>query len=129
MPNAAPVRVRGFTTMEKANASLCREVEEFFGGVAARGPSPDYLAATGTCQFNVSGVGSWLVCIKHAAVSCAHCTGACDPPPDTVFTSTPDVLLRIHSRDDRLNPRTAVLQGLVVVEGDPTLAWAVICAS
>lgn len=46
--------------------------------------------------------------------------------PDVVFHQSPETFLRIVDKTDPLNPTTAALQGLLVVDGDMHFAWAML---
>jgi hypothetical protein len=115
----------------QTTADAAAEIATFFNGVETRAQQRPHLShESGICQFNISGVGSWLVSIKDGMptlVRDADATRAA--PPGAVFTCSPDVFLRILHREDRMNAVCAALQGLIEISGDPALAVAVLYAN
>ena len=114
------------TAGQQTKDSAASDIEAFFNSVEARAQQgPRLHHETGTCQFNITGVGSWLFSIKDGVPTLIHdATNA--PKPDVTFTCPPEVFLRIVHREGKLNANTAMLQGLLVVTGDPYLATAVL---
>jgi hypothetical protein len=117
--------------MPQATAHAAAEIETFFNSSETRAQQqPRLHHETGTCQFNVSGVGSWLFSLNEGLPTLVRDTDATRAaPPDTAFTCSPDVFLRIVHREGHLNAICAALQGLVEVRGDPALALAVLYAN
>ena len=116
-------------TMPQTTAGAASEIEAFFNGVETRAQQQPRLShETGTCQFNISGVGSWLISLKDGVPTLLR-DAPHAAPPGAVFTCSPDVFLRIVHREGHLNAECAVLQGLVEVSGDPALTGALLYAS
>jgi hypothetical protein len=80
----------------------------------------------GTCQFTLTGLGSWLLTFKEGTRTIVRCEGPCDPPPDATLTCSPETYLRVMNREDDMNAETARLQGLIRVTGDEWLARALL---
>jgi hypothetical protein len=118
-------------TRPQTTADAAAEIAAFFTSAETRVQQQPHLRhETGSCQFNVSGVGSWLFSIKEGMptlVRDADATGAA--PPGAVFTCSPDDFLRIVHREGHMNAECAVLQGLVEISGDLALAAAVVHAN
>jgi hypothetical protein len=81
---------------------------------------------TGTCQFTLTGLGSWLVTFKQGVHTTVRCNGTCDPPPDATFTCSPETYLRVKRRVGGLDAETALQQGLITIGGDWGFALAVV---
>jgi len=114
------------TTQQTTTGATASEIETFFNSVEARSRrEPRLHTESGVCQFTVTGVGTWLISVKDGVPSLIR--DATDAPkPDTTFTSSPDVLVRILHREGHLNAMAATLQGLLVVRGNPALAMQVL---
>jgi len=91
----------------------------FFENAAASGTSDLMLrSASGSCRFDVEGVGSCLVRADHGALTIAK-TENTIPAESTVTASKDDFLLMAHGDQ---NPRTAFMQGRVKLTGNLALA-------
>ena len=114
------------TTQQTTTGGTASEIADFFNGVEARNQQePRLHTETGVCQFTITGVGTWLVSVNDGVPTLIHdATHA--PTPDTTFTCSPDVLVRILHREGHLNAMAATLQGLLVVSGNPALAMQVL---
>jgi hypothetical protein len=87
--------------------------------VAARGTE-------GTCQFTLTGLGSWLGTFKDGVHTTIRCNGTCDPPPDATVTCSPETYLRILRHEGGLTAEAALYQGLIEIGGDRGLALALV---
>jgi SCP-2 sterol transfer family len=101
------------------------EIEAFFHNVEAHGWRPELGTASRTAGFDIIGLGYWFVTMKDGKTTVLL---DCRPviPPDVIFTLRPETFLRLVDQKDPLNPTTAALQGLLDVDGDPSLAWAML---
>jgi hypothetical protein len=110
----------------QTTAGIAAEIEAFFNGLDTNAQLHQGLHhETGICQFNISGVGTWLVSVKNGVPTLVRdATPA--TPPGAAFICSPEVFVRILHGEGHLNPVCAVLQGLVEVSGDPALASAVL---
>jgi SCP-2 sterol transfer family len=121
----SPIPTTPNPTMEQTNAGTAGEIEAFFNTVAAGGQQPRLRSVTGACQFNITGVGSWLVTLKGGVPTVVR-DGTQATTPDVVFTTSPEVFSRLMHREGHLNVLAAALQGLIVVTGDTALAATVV---
>jgi SCP-2 sterol transfer family len=112
-------------TMQQTNVGTAGEIEAFFNTMVTGGQQPRLRHVTGTCQFNVTGLGSWFVSIKDGVPTVVR-----DRPqattPEVVFTTSPEAFTRLLHREGHLNAFAAMLQGLVTVSGDIALASTVV---
>jgi hypothetical protein len=54
------------TTQQMNSGAAASEIEDFFKGVEPRSrQEPRLHGESGTCQFDISGMGSWLFSIKN----------------------------------------------------------------
>jgi putative sterol carrier protein len=111
--------------MEQTNAGTAGEIEAFFNTMATGGQQPRLRHVTGTCQFNITGLGSWFVTIKDGVPTVVR-DHTQAPTPEVVFTTSPEAFSRLLHREGHLNAFSAALQGLVTVTGDLVLASTVV---
>jgi predicted lipid carrier protein YhbT len=102
-----------------ARQAVVETIELFFEAAAARGGRDPMLRhASGSCRFDVVGVGSWLMRADHGALTfdkAEHTT-----PADSTVTASEDDFLRMAHGEQ--NPRTAFMQGRVKLAGNLALA-------
>jgi putative sterol carrier protein len=101
------------------------EIEAFFHSVEVHCWRPDLSAESGIAEFDISGVGVWYVTLKDGMCTVVR-GGRPAKLPDVIFHQSPETFLRIVDKKDPLNPTTAALQGLLVVDGDMHFAWAML---
>jgi predicted lipid carrier protein YhbT len=102
-----------------ASQTTVESIDHFFESAAARGAKDPMLRrASGTCRFDVSGVGSWLVRADQGVVTVAETQGA--TPADSTLSATEDDFL--HMARGEQNPLTAFMQGRLQVTGKIALA-------
>ena len=97
-----------------------------FDSFSETGPAPDSPFLTGTCQFTLTGLGSWLVTFQNGVHTSVRCGENCEPPPDATFTCSPETYLHVLHRDGGWNAEIARLQGYLTITGDEALARAVL---
>jgi hypothetical protein len=106
------------------------EIARFFAAIGAQGFQPRLRHATGSCQFDIVGAGTWRVTVKDGvAMMTQNVQGMA--PPDSVFTCTAEDFLRLikqdfSKREPHLNLFTALLQGMVTITGDLSFAAALL---
>jgi hypothetical protein len=110
---------------------LVDEIEDSLNSIPFDSPDDMDLRAsgrglTGTCQFTLTGLGSWLVTYINGVHDCVRCDQPCDPPPDATFTCSPETYVAVLRRECGLNTETARLQGLLTITGAEALARAVL---
>src|SRR5262245_6527478 len=102
-----------------ASQTVVETIELFFEDAAMRGTrSPMLRHASGSCRFDVVGVGSWLVRADQGALTIAKAEPM--TPGDSTVTASEDDFLRIARGEQ--NPRTAFMQGRVKMSGNLALA-------
>src|SRR5215467_9352315 len=97
-----------------ASQTVVETIEHFFEAAARSGRDPMLRHASGSCRFDVVGVGSWLVHADYGALTvdkAEHMT----PADSTVTASEADFLRMAHGEQ---NPRTAFMQGRVKLMGN-----------
>src|SRR5262249_47480624 len=94
-------------------------IGRFFESAALRGSNdPMFRHATGTCRFDVLGVGSWLVQVDQGTISVSEAQGPA--PADSVLTASENDFLRMARGEQ--NPLTTFMQGRLQVTGHLPLA-------
>src|SRR5262245_33537618 len=102
-----------------ASQTAVETIAFFFEDAAARGTRDPMLRhASGSCRFDIEGVGSWLVHADHGALTVARSEHTM-PADSTVSASKDDFLRMAHGER---NPRTAFMQGRVKLAGNLALA-------
>jgi hypothetical protein len=121
--------------MNETSQDMAAEIEASLNTIPFHEPDSGARAAaiaarglTGTCQFTLTGLGSWLVTIKKGMHTVVRCDGPCDPPPDATITWSPETYLRVLKHEGGLDAVAAKEQGLVTIAGDEVLANAVLRA-
>jgi hypothetical protein len=97
-----------------------------FDPIEVSNARPDNPFLSGTCQFTLTGLASWLCTFREGMHACIRCAEVCDPPPDATLTCSPETYLRVLRREGGWNAETARLQGLITITGDERLAHAVL---
>ena len=95
-------------------------MRERMEGLRRQGYAPRLKGMRGSVRFDAEGVGSWLVTVDDGNVTVREGGG----DADCIMRASEEDFLRIASGAQ--NPLTAMLQGLLVVEGDAALALKVI---
>src|SRR5690349_20493243 len=88
----------------------------YFEELARRGYEPRLRKAVGTWEVEIEGAEKWFVVIDHGTLSVME--GRCDSEPVVTFRCTEPHFLRNVRGDDHENLITAVMRGLVEIEGD-----------
>jgi hypothetical protein len=102
-----------------ASQTVVETIELFFEGAAVRAARDPMLRhASGSCRFDVQGVGSWLVHADHGALTVDAAEHTL--PADSTVTASEDDFLRMAHGEQ--NPRTAFMQGRVKLAGNLALA-------
>jgi len=102
-----------------ASSTGAHTIERFFQSAAVRGSSDPMLRhASGTCRFDVVGVGSWLVRADNGTISVSEARGPA--PADSILIASEADFLRMVRGDQ--NPLTAFMQGRLRVTGQLPLA-------
>jgi SCP-2 sterol transfer family len=116
--------------MNETPQDMAAEIEASLNTIPFDNPdSGARLAAgglTGTCQFTITGLGTWLITFKEGMHTVVRCEGACEPPPDVTITCSPETYLHVMNREDEMNAETALHQGLIDIDGDWGLAGAIV---
>jgi putative sterol carrier protein len=91
----------------------------FFENAAARGKSDFMLRrASGSCRFDVEGVGSWLVRADQGAITFTEAESS--TAADSILTATESDFLAMANGQQ--NPMTAFMQGRLKITGNLALA-------
>ncbi len=107
-----------------AHQTIVETIDLFFEDATARGAhNPMLRRASGSCRFDIVGVGSWLARADHGALTIHKTEGA--SPADSAITTSEDDFLRMAHGDQ--NPRTAFMQGRVKLTGNLALADLFLC--
>ena len=116
--------------MDPAPHDMAAEIEASLNTIPFEDPDVGARVAasglTGTCQFTLTGLGSWLVTFKEGVHTVVRCAGPCDPPPDATLTCSPETYLGVVRRHEGMNAETALHQGLIEIGGDWGLALAIV---
>jgi hypothetical protein len=91
-------------------------VRSYFDQLAALGEEPRLRDTVGTCEFDISGAGTWCVEIDHGHLRVAE--GRAEAPPLGRLRGDAPTFLRAVRGDDNDNFITAVLRGALSVEGE-----------
>ena len=101
-----------------ASQTVIETIELFFEDAMARGTRDPMLRhASGSCRFDVIGVGSWLVRADQGALTIEKAERVM--PVESTVTASEDDFLRMARGEQ--NPRTAFMQGRVKVTGNLAL--------
>lgn len=114
------------STRQRVKPAAAAEIEAIFNRIHASGLPLGTVPLTGTCQYTITGVGSWRVTLKEGVSTCVRCDARCAPPPDATITCSPDVFVRVLHRESHLDAEAAMYQGLITITGDRALALAVV---
>src|SRR5262249_53105162 len=94
-------------------------IERFFASAVARGSNDPMLRhATGTCRFDIVGIGSWLVRADHGTLSVNEARGP--TPADCTLTASADDFVRMARGEQ--NPLTTFMRGRLQLTGRIQLA-------
>jgi predicted lipid carrier protein YhbT len=94
-------------------------IDHFFEQAVVRGHSDPMLRRTsGSCRFDVIGVGSWLVRADHGTLTVSEAESS-TPADGTLAASEGDFLLMARGQQ---SPLTGFMQGRVQITGNLALA-------
>ena len=123
LPGTECALARSLLMVRKGNAmasqTMVETIDHFFELAVVRGHTDPMLRRTsGSCRFDVVGVGSWLVRADHGTVTVSE-TESSTPADSTLTASEEDFLLMARGQQ---SPLTAFMQGRLQVTGAWTLA-------
>jgi hypothetical protein len=101
--------------------TTAQEIGDFFNTIVAAGVQPRLRNVSGTCRFDVAGVGAYRVAVKDGAPTVTH-NDTDTAPADCVVALSAEDFVRILRHEGYLDIFAAFLQGRIVVSGDLSLA-------
>jgi hypothetical protein len=86
---------------------------DFFATLASRGHDPRLADASGSWQFDVEGIGSWLVRVDHGAFDVSEGAARQPESPTVTLQMSESELVRLANGENHENMLTALLRGVV----------------
>lgn len=93
-------------------------IESFFEQLATQSYFPRLRNISGTCRWDIEGVGSWTLSVKEGNLTITK--NSSDAPADSVITCGKDDFIRMVQGQQ--HPMTTLLQGRITVTGSVGLA-------